>query len=71
VFGLSPQRASALSHAQVVQSAGYHHRQIGEPIFRIAKHIFDHPRAFHSGDSMFHTHADVRDALILLFFGVG
>jgi len=54
-----------------VQAARDHHRQIGEPIFCIAEHIFDHPRAFHSGDSMFHPHANMRDAMIGLFLGVG
>jgi hypothetical protein len=71
VLELPAQRSATFSHAPVVQSAGDYHRQIGETIFGIPQHILDDARAFSSGDGMFHAHANVRDALIDLFLGVG
>jgi hypothetical protein len=61
----------ALSNTQVVQAAGDYHRQIRETVFGITQHIFDDPCAFHTSEGMFHPHADMRDAVILFFLGVG
>ena len=52
-------------HAQVVQTTRDHHREVREPIFGIAKDIFD-ARAFDSRDGMFNMHAHPGDPLVVL-----
>ena len=43
--------------AQVVQSTGHVHDEIGKAIFGVAKYVLDAVRAFHAGQGVFHDYA--------------
>ncbi len=46
----------ATGHTQVMQPAGDHHDEIGQPILRIAELVFGNPADFNAGNGMFNAY---------------
>ena len=57
-----------MAKSQVVQATGYIHRDVGQLILLVAKCVFHHAAALHTGKGMFNMYTDARHLAIGLLF---